>query len=1053
MRKFYTSVILLIFFLFIQGNLSAQNLVQNPSFETVSPANLKCSWYLTNTEFAAAISNWTAPTAGSTDLFHSSLATSCFCSPFSTDPSSPGTQAPRTGSSMSAMFVYGNGGCSPYREYLQGSLSSPLVVGQQYCIEFYVSLADYSTYACNNIGLYFTNAAFYSGSMCVYSVTPQVNYTGIITNKTAWTLISLTYTATAPYTFFTIGNFYNDAATTTTNVGGSISQTRYFIDDVDIHLCSTLPVITVNSPTICPPQSAVLNATSTVTGTTFAWSTGGTGPSITVSPLTTTTYTVTGTTPTGSSASALATVTVSTNILPTFTALGPYCAGATPATLPTTSLNSIIGTWNPATISTATAGTTTYTFTPNAGQCAVNTTMNVVVNPNITPTFNAIPAFCTGTTAPLLPTSSTNVPPITGTWSPATISNITSGTYTFTPSAGQCATTQTLNVTVSTQTVPNFAAIPDICAGSVAPILGTTSPNSVVGTWSPAIISNTTSGTYTFTPNAGQCATTQTLSVTVNPILVPNFAAIPTFCAGSAAPSLSTLSPNGILGTWNPALISNTTSGTYLFTPNAGLCASTQTLNVTVTPQTIPDFAAIPTFCVGDVAPTLGTTSPNGVVGTWNPATVDNMANGTYIFTPNSGLCATTQTLNATVLPPTVPTFAALPAFCSGTNAPTLGTTSLNGITGVWNPTTVDNTTSGTYTFTPNAGQCASTTTLNSTVNPIPTVVATALPTSICIGANSALIATGASTYMWTPINLPGTTVNVSPTTTTLYSVVGTSTEGCTNTAFVSVTISNEVILSFAVTPHRGCEPLTVQFNYVYDGLIDTNTLHWDFGDLAITDDTSNVLNPTYIYTHHGAFRVTLTALSTAGCNAIGYDSVFVIQQPVANFSADPSVTDTYLSNIHFYDESLNAYDWLWSFGDAGSNWSIEQFPEHLYTEPGIYPVMLVVHNNECEDTITKLVYILEGFAYFIPNSFTPNGNGMNDVFNGKGVGFRGFNFELSIYDRWGEKIFYTEDPNKGWDGKIAGKVCMGGVYAYKFKVTELNNIEHKYVGTVLLLR
>ena len=95
----------------------------------------------------------------------------------------------------------------------------------------------------------------------------------------------------------------------------------------------------------------------------------------------------------------------------------------------------------------------------------------------------------------------------------------------------------------------------------------------------------------------------------------------------------------------------------------------------------------------------------------------------------------------------------------------------------------------------------------------------------------------------------------------------------------------------------------------------------------------------------------------------------------------------------------------------------------------------------------------MEGFAYFIPNSFTPNGNALNDVFNGKGVGFRNDGFELSIYDRWGEKIFYTEDPYKGWDGKISGKVCMGGVYAYKIRVTELNNIEHKYVGTVVLVR
>lgn len=151
------------------GFLFSQNLVLNPSFENVNTGSLLCSWYVAVSEFNAAINNWTNPTAGSTDIFHTSLATSCFCSPFSTNASSPGTQAPRTGNSMSAVFVYGNGGCSPYREYLAGQLSSPMVPGQPYCVEFYVSLGDKAQYACNNLGVYFTTSAVSNSSMCVYS--------------------------------------------------------------------------------------------------------------------------------------------------------------------------------------------------------------------------------------------------------------------------------------------------------------------------------------------------------------------------------------------------------------------------------------------------------------------------------------------------------------------------------------------------------------------------------------------------------------------------------------------------------------------------------------------------------------------------------------------------------------------------------------------------------------------------------------------------------------------------------------------------------------------
>ena len=182
---------------------------------------------------------------------------------------------------------------------------------------------------------------------------------------------------------------------------------------------------------------------------------------------------------------------------------------------------------------------------------------------------------------------------------------------------------------------------------------------------------------------------------------------------------------------------------------------------------------------------------------------------------------------------------------------------------------------------------------------------------------------------------------------------------------------------------------------------------------------------------------------------------VTVIPSPIAGFTPNPQITDLNSPIIHFYDESVNAYAWLWSFGDANSNFSTEQFPEYTYDEPGNYPITQIVYNGPCTDTIIKYVLIREGFAYFIPNSFTPTTDHLNEVFNGKGIGYKTDDFELSIFDRWGEKIFNTTDSEKGWDGKMQrkDKVCMAGIYVYKFKLVELNGIEHKYVGTVLLLR
>src|SRR4029078_1833907 len=111
--------------------------------------------------------------------------------------------------------------------------------------------------------------------------------------------------------------------------------------------------------------------------------------------------------------------------------------------------------------------------------------------------------------------------------------------------------------TINAQTVPNFANIGPLCQNSTAPTLGGTSPNGVTGTWAPATINTATAGTsnYVFTPAVGQCAATQTLSITINAQTVPNFANIGPLCQNSTAPTLGGTSPNGITGTWAPATI------------------------------------------------------------------------------------------------------------------------------------------------------------------------------------------------------------------------------------------------------------------------------------------------------------------------------------------------------------------------------------------------------------------------------------------------------------------------------------------------------------------
>ena len=262
------------------------------------------------------------------------------------------------------------------------------------------------------------------------------------------------------------------------------------------------------------------------------------------------------------------------------------------------------------------------------------------------PTGTATQIFCaSGTVADLTATVATGN---TYVWyDAATAGNLLASTTALTNAGvyyaaqvaeGVCesATRFAVTVTLTTRVTPDFATIAPVCSGSTAPTLESTSPNGVTGTWSPAVVSTTTGGTYVFTPTAGLCANTQTLVVTVVTPTTPNFAEIGTICSGSTAPTLATTSPNGVTGTWSPSVVSTTTGATYVFTPTAGLCANTQSLVVTIT--------ATPATPTG-ASTQNGTTLADLVVA---PATgILWYANANDAGTGNNALALTTPLVNA----------------------------------------------------------------------------------------------------------------------------------------------------------------------------------------------------------------------------------------------------------------------------------------------------------------------------------------------------------------------------------------------------------------------
>ena len=267
------------------------------------------------------------------------------------------------------------------------------------------------------------------------------------------------------------------------------------------------------------------------------------------------------------------TVVINEKVNPVFDSVDTICSGDIITEFPATSLNGITGTWSPSLDNTV---TTTYTFTPNDGECAnpINTTITVL--PNTESTFNQLDAICEGEslTLPL-----TSIEGITGTWLPA-IDNTLTTEYTFTPSPNQCASEATMVVTVTPLIIPAFTEIGTICFGDTLSDLPTTSINNITGTWSPAI-NNTVSTEYEFTSDDGQCALDTTMTITVLEEIEPEFTQIDPICIGQIISPLPQISNNNISGTWTPAL-NNLETTTYTFTPESGQCSYSTTMTIEV---------------------------------------------------------------------------------------------------------------------------------------------------------------------------------------------------------------------------------------------------------------------------------------------------------------------------------------------------------------------------------------------------------------------------------------------------------------------------------------
>ncbi|MFN5355054.1 MAG: PKD domain-containing protein [Bacteroidota bacterium] len=282
--------------------------------------------------------------------------------------------------------------------------------------------------------------------------------------------------------------------------------------------------------------------------------------------------------------------------------------------------------------------------------------------------------------------------------------------------------------------------------------------------------------------------------------------------------------------------------------------------------------------------------------------------------------------------------------------------------------------------------------------------------------------------------------------------LIVTTAEGCTDTLTRTIFTNPLPIASFPPVSAAGCGPLPVAFtdaSFVNGGSI--VAWSWTFGD----GNSSSQQNPVHNYTTTGNYQVTLTVTSDSGCTGsyTQQNGVTVYPSPVAEFEAAPWEQDILNPVFNFINLSSGGLNNFWTFGDGGQ--SIDFEPQHVYRDTGNYMVTLWVTNSYgCRDSVRHPVRVNPIFSVYVPNAFTPNGDGMNEGFNLKGEYI--VKVELSIFNRWGEKIFFSEGrENSDWDGRIWGSDVDApeGVYVYLAKVLDVWGQTHEKVGQVSLVR
>ncbi|MFT7344381.1 MAG: gliding motility-associated-like protein, partial [Lentimonas sp.] len=575
-----------------------------------------------------------------------------------------------------------------------------------------------------------------------------------------------------------------------------------------------------------------------------------------------------------------------------------------------------------------------------------------------------------------------------------------------------CTSSDISTVTVVPGLTLNMTDV-EICDGESAPVSGIGSPAGGSYQWNEPLApigSNTNSITvspavdtyYPLLYSFSGCTVLDSAFVKVN--FVPTVTvADQTICEGSSATLVSVTDSSGGGYNWTPGpfnspqiTVSPSSTTTYDLVYRIGTCSASTSAQVIVD-ATLTVLVASETICEGDSVELFAVASPAG---------------GVYDWLHNS---ATTQS--------------------------------------VWVQPTVSSSFNVVYSF----DGCVASTSGLVTVNPTPTIDADS-DSPLCLGDDLNLtVTTDATDFDWSGPNGFGSidqnpiVLSVTDLDSGQYYVTVTL-NGCSKTDSTYVEV-NTAFADFSVFEDEGCTP----FNAVFTNeSANSVTCTWDFGN----GQTSSVCDATHVYTGSGTFNVSLTIIDDNGCaaNESKPEFIYIESNPNANFSFAPDYLDVDDQTAQMINETSGAVSYNWVFPDGTS--TIEESPEHLFSlEEGEEGVIWLYAYSPlgCVDSVSKIIETTQPLIFFIPNSFTPDG----DIFNNTWrpvmtAGFEPDRYQVSVYNRWGELVFRTEDSNEGWDGsaKNSNEKSADGIYTYVVVFTVSENDERKqYSGTISLNR